>query len=562
MREFTALYFALDQTTSTLEKREILAEYFARATPEDSAWVVYLLTGRKLKRAVPTKFLRELAQKLLNIPDWLFEESYTAVGDLAETVALLVKQLAPAHSETEAENLPLHEWIEKRILVLQTLDPYAQKELIETWWAKLSGDELFLFNKLITGGFRVGVAQGIVEKALAQVAQVPASIISHRMMGNWSPEKRFFTNLIAKSSDTFSEHADSERATEERESRPYPFFLASALDREFSELGDPSDWQIEWKWDGIRAQLIRRATGVYLWSRGEELITERFPEISESAKKLPVGTVIDGEILAYRNEAPLPFAMLQKRIGKLKVTASLLRDAPVGFMAYDLLEAEGEDLREQPLAERRKKLEALLMLPPRHFHLSSILTGNSWEDFKKQQAQSRAMKVEGLMVKKRDSTYQSGRKRGTWWKWKVDPFTIDAVLLYAQAGHGRRANLFTDYTFALWEGEKLVPFAKAYSGLTDIEISELDAWIRKNTKESFGPVRSLTPSHVFELAFEGISYSPRHRSGVAVRFPRILRWRRDKLVKDADRLETLKSMIETNPEPDLFSALSSKGAQA
>jgi DNA ligase-1 len=527
MRRFADLYDALDSTTSTNAKVEAMVAYFRDAPPQDAAWVLYFLTGRRLKRLLTSKVLVQWTQELTGVPDWLFAEVYASAGDLAEVIALMLDQY---ERPAAPEELPLSWWLQERLLPLRELEPAEQREQVLSWWKVLPRRELFLLNKLLTGEMRVGVSDTLVVRAIAQVAELPPATISHRLMGSWSPTREFFERLL------------SPDVSDGDVSRPYPFYLASPLEQAPESLGELKDWLIEWKWDGIRGQLIRRKSGVYLWSRGEELITERFPEITEAARALPDGTVLDGEVLAYEDGKPLPFARLQRRIGRQKLTAKVLSEAPAAFMAYDLLEERGEDLRGLPLRERRARLVALLKEHPR-FTVSPAVEADSWEALARLRRESRERNVEGFMLKRLESTYQHGRKRGDWWKWKIDPFAVDAVLLYAHPGHGRRAALYTDYTFAVWNGQELLPVAKAYSGLTDQEIARLDRWIRAHTREKFGPVRSVAPEQVFELHFEGIAASPRHKSGVALRFPRIARWRVDKKPQDADTLECLKDLL-------------------
>lgn len=439
------------------------------------------------------------------------------------------------------DDVPLAVWVEQRLLPLRGLPPETQRERVVAWWSGLDGREAFLLNKLLTGELRVGVSQTLVERALAEVAGVTPAVVAHRLAGAWEPSEDAFRALLA-----------AEEPGGEGEGgggpRPYPFCLASPLDREPAELGklgDIAGWLLEWKWDGIRAQLVRRGGAVHLWSRGEELITERFPELARMAEaRLPDGTVLDGEILAWRDGRPLPFAELQKRIGRKKLTERILAETPAVFLAYDLLEEGGRDLRELPLAERRARLEERVAGGRPLLQLSPALAAASWEEAAREREGARERGTEGLMLKRLASPYHAGRKRGDWWKWKIDPYQVDAVLVYAQAGHGRRASLMTDYTFAVWSDGELVPFAKAYSGLTDEEIVALDGWIRRHTTQKFGPVRSVEPAQVFEVAFEGISLSPRHRSGVAVRFPRIARWRTDKTPEEADTLERLRALLD------------------
>jgi len=539
MREFARLYAELDETTATNRKLEALQNYFANAAPENAAWAVYFLAGGKPRQAVPTKLLRQYAIEYAVLDEWLFDESYHAVGDLAETIAHI---LPPPEKRSD---VGLAIWMEERIGPLRGADPGAIREALFGYWNELDSRERFLLVKLIGGGFRVGVSKLLVTRALANIAAVDSKLIAQRLMG-WTdgsvrPTAAGFLQLIAAPSD--EEH-------KRRGGQPYPFFLAHQLQGDPAALGELADWQVEWKYDGIRAQLVRRGGQNYLWSRGEDLISERFPELCNA--HLPEGTVLDGEVLVWDHlhDVPAPFAELQRRIGRKTLSAKLLAELPAVLVCYDLLELDGVDLRALPQIERRALLEtqvARLDLP--QIRLSPLVHADSWEALAELRAESRARGVEGMMVKAKSAQYGVGRTKdvGTWWKWKIDPYTVDAVLIYAQAGHGRRASLYTDYTFAVWDGEegerRLVPFAKAYSGLTDAEIAQVDNAIRKTTVEKFGPVRSVKPTMVFEIGFEGIALSPRHKAGIAVRFPRILRRRDDKTVEDADTLDTLKGLL-------------------
>jgi len=529
MRRFVQLYAALDRTGSTSAKRDAIAAYLHDAPPADAAWAVYVLGGGKLRRLASVTELRQATGEASGYPDWLIEESYAHVGDLAEVIALLLPPGQPT------DDAPLHVWMEHRLPGLARLDPAGRVAQLMAWWQALPADEVYLLNKLITGALRVGVSQRLVVQALALWSQLPTDLIAHRLSGEWTPDATSLAALAQPAEDDAH-----------REHRPYPFFLASPLEAPVDSLGERGGWLAEWKWDGIRAQLMRRGGEARLWSRGEERLDGRFPEIEQAARALPAGCVLDGEILAWDADAsaPRPFTALQKRIGKLKPGAKLLAETPVRFMAYDLLELDGLDLREVPLRERRDQLAALFEGMPPTLLLSPAADTGDWETLAQLREQSRERRTEGLMLKRLDSPYRVGRKRGDWWKWKVDPYTLDAVLIYAQSGHGRRAGLFTDYTFGVWDRGHLVPVAKAYSGLDDAEIARLDAWIRAHTLERFGPVRSVEAEHVFELAYEAIQRSSRHKSGVAVRFPRILRWRTDLSIRDADRLEDLKRMAE------------------
>ncbi len=528
MKEFAHLFNAIDQSTRTTVKTNALAEYFSTAPEADRLWTIALFSGRRPKRAVTTTKLREWAAEMAGIPLWLFEESYPVVGDLAETIALVLPETA---SDTDKG---LTYWVE----ALRALSQKTEEErraFVEDAWRGLGGTERFVFNKLITGGFRMGVSQKLMTRALSKATGHPETELAHRLMGNWTPEDTSWHRLIEADDPT----ADA--------SRPYPFYLSYGLEGDVAALGAPSEWRAEWKWDGIRGQLVLREGQYFVWSRGEELMTDRFPELARTLDYVPSGTVFDGELLVWHplTDSPANFNTLQKRIGRKTVPKKLLTEAPVVLNAYDLLEWQGKDMRDTPFAQRREILERLCHDLPdaAPVRLSPQLEFDTWEALADLRQVARDENAEGVMLKRAQSPYLMGRKKGDWWKWKLDPLTIDAVMIYAQAGHGRRANLFTDFTFAVWNGNDLVPFTKAYSGLTDAEFREITAWVRKNTLQRFGPVRQVTPHHVFEIAFEGIQASPRHKSGVALRFPRMSRWRQDKPLQEANTLDDLNEML-------------------
>jgi len=527
MKRFAALYATIDQTTKTTRKVEALAAYLSEAPEDDRLWTIALFSGRRPRRTITTTRLREWAAERAGIPLWLFEESYPIVGDLAETIALVLPEPSDTHDDS------LTTWI-TRLRALDAAPEDDRKTAILDAWNRMEPLERLVFNKLLTGGFRVGISRKLMTRALAQATSQDEAQLAHRLMGDWTPEKTSYHALI---------EAEDKAA---QLSRPYPFCLAYGLDEATPDsLGDPAQWHAEWKWDGIRGQLILRGAEHFVWSRGEELMTDRFPELARARDFLPDGTVIDGEIVAWEDPHPLPFNALQKRIGRKTVPKKLLKKAPVILLAYDLLEENGQDLRDQPFATRRAKLDALLQNLPADAPLrpSRLIPFSSWDDLAQTRATARDHRAEGLMLKRSDSPYHVGRKKGDWWKWKLDPLTIDAVMIYAQQGHGRRANLFTDFTFAVWSGNDLVPFTKAYSGLTDSEFRKITAWVRKNTIQRFGPVRQVRPEHVFEIAFEGIFESPRHKSGIALRFPRMARWRHDKPVQEANSLDDLHDLL-------------------
>ncbi len=569
MKAFALLFDALDSSTATSAKTDALKRYFTVAPARDAAWAAYFLAGGKPRQVVPTGLLRALACELAVIPDWLFDECYHAVGDLAETIANV---LPPPRAVSD---VGLGDWIEQRLLPLRGLEPLEQARRVAAYWDELNRGERFLLTKLIGGGFRVGVSKLLVQRALAESAGIDSKLVAQRMMGytdaRQAPDAARYLRLTAAASTV-------EQPSAEDAGQPYPFFLAHQLDAPLHEfdarLGPPGDWLVEWKYDGIRAQIVRRAGQVWVWSRGEELVTERFPEIVAVASALPDGTVLDGEIVVWKDGRPASFNLLQQRIGRKTLNKRVLADAPVGFIAYDLLEFQGKDLRAAPQRERRSLLEALA---PAGFHVSPTETRADWAALAELRTGSRERGVEGFMLKRLDARYGTGRTKadGTWWKWKIDPMSVDCVLVYAQAGHGRRASVYTDYTFAVWnrtprdkaeaqaviaaierrepaaaDGLQLVAFAKAYSGLTDEEFRGVDRVIRSNTLEKFGPVRSVKPTLVFELGFEGINRSPRHKSGIAVRFPRMLRMRPDKPIEEADTLANLETLLALGVRSD------------
>jgi DNA ligase-1 len=567
MRLFSELVFRLGTSTKTNDKLEALEAFFAEAGDADKVWVIALFSGRKPKRTVNASQLQEWCREITALPAWLFEESYHTVGDLAETIALLLPEPDAggglgisesshfanfergASREVSAEaadggvgtgEYSLAYYLQQLVKIGSEAEE-LKKDFVLRCWRQMNKEERFVFNKLITGGFRIGISQKTIVNALARPAGVGAAVIAHRISGGWDPATTSFLELLSEEGGSIDL------------SKPYPFYLAYALEEDLATLGDPMEWQAEWKWDGIRGELIRRGGELFVWSRGEELMTEKFPEYQVLKARLPDGVVLDGEIIGFvgaggsaardgeraalegaggaldradgdLNFVPLPFAALQTRIGRKNVTKKNLSEVPVGFIAYDLLEYGGEDWRSRPLWERRVRLEAIVAAADHPLlQLSPVIAFERWEELAVIRQSSRDMGSEGVMLKRRTSLYQVGRKRGDWWKWKIDPLVIDAVMVYAQKGHGRRSNLYTDYTFAVRSGDQLVTFTKAYSGLTDKELVEVDSFVRKNSLEKFGPVRTVKPELVFEIAFEGIAASARHKSGVALRFPRINR---------------------------------------
>jgi DNA ligase-1 len=527
MKRFAELFLQLDQTNKTNERVEALKAYFLSAPDEDKIWALALFAGRRPSAIFKSRQVHEWALELAGIPEWLFYECYSSVGDQAETISLILKG-----QETSQTDRSLNDWFRSMIALRKAADEEKRAFLVDAW-SSLSRYEIFVFNKLLMGSFRIGVSKTLVIRAVAEASGIPTAVIAHRVMGNWDPLSIRFHDLIHRPDES------------DDDSLPYPFYLAHAIEDGPESLGDPADWFAEWKWDGIRSQIIYRRKQLYVWSRGEELVTDKFPELHVLRDFLADGTVLDGEILCFQNERPMPFNILQTRIGRKALTKKILADAPVAFIAYDVLEFGGKDVRGESQASRRSLLENIYTsgLPPVS-RLSPLVVFQHWDELKELHQQSRFNAAEGFMLKRKSGSYLVGRKKGDWWKWKIDPLTIDAVLVYAQKGHGRRTELYTDYTFAIWDSDKLVPFAKAYSGLTNEEIRDVDRFIRQHTLEKFGPVRTVKPELVFEIGFEGISRSARHRSGIAVRFPRILRWRKDKQVTEADTMSVLTKILE------------------
>jgi DNA ligase 1 len=537
-QQFANLVQIVGNSTKTNEKLEALQQFFTHANDADKVWTIAIFSGRRPKRLVSSTLLQTWCMELTNIKPWLFEECYNTVGDLAETITLLLSNNTNNSTPNSAENTAPLAYYLQQFIVLEKATEQEKKSFVIQCWQQLQANECFVLNKLITGGFRIGVSQNTMVNALAKTLQIEASAIAHKISGNWSAATISWQQLLLEKNDVL---ADS--------SKPYPFYLAYAVELPIENLGAIEQWQAEWKWDGIRGQIIKRNNQLFVWSRGEELVTEKFPEYEFFVQHLPNGTVLDGEIVAIQQQAetitPAAFAILQTRIGRKNITKKILQQAPVGFIAYDVLEYNGIDIRQQPLHERRKIVEQIFATCQHpHFYASPLVQATNWQQLQQIQQQARQFSAEGIMLKRLSSVYQVGRKVGDWYKWKIAPLVIDAVMIYAQKGHGRRSNLYTDYTFAVADGDKLVTFTKAYSGLTDKDFAEVDAFVKANSIEKFGPVRTVKPELVFEIAFEGIAASNRHKSGVALRFPRINRWRKDKPVSEINTLHDLQQLLQ------------------
>lgn len=526
MKRFAQLIQELELSNKTNDKIDALVAYFNEADERDKPYVIAMFTGKRPKRPITTTLIKQWAIELSGIPEWLFTESYHSVGDLSETIALV---LPPAANSIDK---PLHQWITE-LAKLQGKTDEEKKEYILTSWNNLATQERFIFNKLISGNFRIGVSNKMLVNAIAKQSEQDANKIMHSIMGKWQPNEITFKDL------TTGVHVNTDN------SWPYPFCLAYAIDTEPENLGETSHWQAEWKWDGIRGQIVKRNGELFIWSRGEELVTDQFPELHFLKDELADGSVLDGEILAVKDGNVLSFNILQQRLNRKTINKNQLDNAPIGFFTYDVLEYQSNDIRTKPLAERRLILEKIIssLKTNKNVVLSPVITFETWQQLAEIRETARNINSEGIMLKHKESIFHAGRKRGDWWKWKINPYTADAVMIYAQKGSGRRANFYTDYTFAVRDGEKLVTIAKAYSGLTDKEIKEVNSFVNKNAIEKFGPVRTVKPELVFEIAFEGIAESKRHKAGLALRFPRIARWRKDKNVDEINTLDDLKALI-------------------
>jgi len=527
MKAFAKLISNLEQTSKEAFKVTALAQYFSNATDEDKLWTLALFTGTRPKRVVDIKALKEFAEQVYTEGEWLFEASHQIVGDMAETIAYFLPKAKRNGNHT------LSEWI-SMIRTIFNAERIDQRDAITKAWDTLRPEERFIFNKLITGGFRIDVSLKLLSKALAIVTGKDENLLAHKLNSDWHPDEVSFETLI------FTENPEAEK------SKPYPFHLAHTLESTVAELGDISNWQVERKWDGIRVQVIVRGNKISIWSRKGDILSSKVPELKPLAESMEDGTVLDGELICFKNGKILPINNLRTRFGRRNNSKKQFEESPCVFMAYDILEFKGEDIRNKDLAERRKKLEkVILQYYDEHkiILLSDIINNDNWESINSEREKSREHQVTGLVLKNKKSIYGSSRVEGDWWKWPVDPLFIDAILLYAQAGEGGSSKMYREYSFALWHGEDLVTFAKAKSGLEDKELKELTSFVKKNTKEKFGPVRSVAAVQIFRLAFDSITASKRHKSGILLKNPRLIEWLRDKNIEDGNNLDDLKKML-------------------
>ncbi|RZK66988.1 MAG: cisplatin damage response ATP-dependent DNA ligase, partial [Pedobacter sp.] len=425
----------LELSNKTNDKIAALVTYFSEADNRDKPYVIAMFTGKRPKRPITTTLIKQWAIELTDLPEWLFTESYHSVGDLSETIALV---LPPATYTVEK---PLHQWISE-LAQLHGKTDEEKKEYILNSWDSLATQERFIFNKLISGNFRIGVSNKMLVNAIAKQSEQEANKIMHSIMGKWQPNEITYEELTAGA------HVNTDN------SWPYPFCLAYAIDTEPENLGETAAWQAEWKWDGIRGQIVKRNGELFIWSRGEELVTDQFPELHFLKDELPDGTVLDGEILAVKDGNVLSFSTLQQRLNRKTINRSQLENAPIGFFTYDLLELKGTDIRTEPLSKRRQSLEEIIQnLTTKNIAiLSPVIKYKDWQELAEIREKAREINSEGIMLKNVNSVFHAGRKRGDWWKWKINPYTVDTVMIYAQKGSGRRANFYTDYTFAVRDG--------------------------------------------------------------------------------------------------------------
>ena len=539
LNKFSKLFEDLDSNNSSNKKVNSLTKYFKLNNNLNNILTIYLLIGKKNKRFISGKSLREYYANIYKIPKWLIDECYSKVGDSAEVISLLLQD--KLLEKNIKDDISLNELINEILPKLKKLDENKKKLYIKSLWEKISKDNQLIFNKILSGTFRIGVSKGLVVKAISNMTGVDESIILHRLMGELEPIEETYMFLI-----------NQKLEQKELDYKPYPFQLANTFDERIKETISVDKYQFESKWDGIRSQIIKRSNNISIWTRGEELVNKTFPELIKIISHFKNDFVLDGEILIWdeNKNRPKNFSLLQKRLGRKSPSLKIQKDLPVVFMAYDILEINGKDIRSKILSERRNILEksfSNLISEDKSIigkiKITKLHQISNWIDLEEVKNSARKSNTEGLVIKDKQSEYVPGRKKGNWWKYKIDPMQLDGVLIYARPGSGKRADLYTDYSFGIWEDNKLVKFANAYSGLNNEEIRELDKWIRRNTLEKFGPVRSVKPELVFEISFDNIQISKRHKSGIALRFPRITKWRRDKNIMEADNLENALKMI-------------------
>ncbi len=594
MIHFTRLFNELDETNHTVEQLAALERYFKAAPAADAAWALHLLIGAKAPRALKNSQLREWISTVADLPTWLVDESCETVGDIAETLALL---LPDPPTVPAGGSLALHRLITERLLPLAGLGPEARRDLVVTTWRELDGAQRFIWNKLITGSFRIGVSRTQVARALGKTAGVSASVMAHRLLGFQEPTEAAFRALLA-----------AESANENF--GPYPFQTANAIKSAEpagdptiesldlfprlvgapgtgptitrpEELGSASDWQAEWLLDGLRVQVMRRGDAVLIWSQDEELLNPEFPEIAEAAQLLPDGTVLDGDLVVWpaSDVCPGTRADIQQRLSHATPGAGLQRKLPVVFIAQDIIEAAEIDQRGRPLLARRRQLaEVLAPAADRHretqatrpasgstdgsqmdlfgsppaaaahhapfrFRAASLVSFGSWEQLASLRREARDHGAAGLILKRTESCYGASVETSAWWIWPIEPLRINAVLIAALPGHGNSPRAFSDYTFAVWCDDELVPFAKTGTGLTEIGFRAMDDFIRAHITGKFGPVRSVKAELVFELEFDSVQTSTRHKSGLVVRSARIHRRRPELSAAEADTLEALRLLV-------------------
>ncbi|ATI41074.1 ATP-dependent DNA ligase [Pacificitalea manganoxidans] len=526
MRAFARLLDRLSFTPSRNDKLTLIADYLRDTPDPDRGWALAALTGDLDLRSITPSRLRQMVEGRIDAE--LFRLSYDYVGDLAETIALIWPETeTDAQRETTPPDIPLSQVVTRLQAMGRANVPAEMAQMLDA----LAPEARFALLKLVTGGLRVGVSAQLAKTALARFGEVELTEIVELWHG-----------LTPPYTDLFAWLTGGEKPVNAARAPFRPVMLSTATDLDQLQALDPAEHFAEWKWDGIRVQAVAEAGTRRIYSRTGEDISGAFPDLVEA---MEFEGALDGELLVRQGTTGVgSFADLQKRLNRKTVSKALLKSNPAMLRAYDLLVDGGDDIRALPQTARRARLETFLApLDPARFDLSPLIPFTTWDDVAQARDDLPDPVIEGVMIKRRDTPYLAGRSRGPWFKWKRDPYLIDAILLYAQRGHGKRSGFYSDYTFGVWKGNEIVPVGKAYFGFTDEELKQLDRFIRDNTRERFGPVRSVTPDLVLEIAFEGLNRSPRHKSGVAMRFPRVHRIRWDKPAQEADHLSTLEAML-------------------
>jgi len=556
MKAFADLWATLEGQLSEARSAQILARYLQQTSAEDAAWAIYLLCGKKPKKLLSARELVEYFLQTSGTPGWLFWESDDVVGDVNETIALLNDTFMDETASQQNRNENSHPqqnslafWMENQLNTLAEVAQSQRPAFLGNCWQKLGYREAFIINRILTGTWKSNLPLKTIAQALSIVSGQEPMTLMHRLKADWLPNKVFYAKLIAEDQPTFQ--------TEQK----FSFGEFKPLEESSIEsLGAVEDWWLAWQWEGLRVQCIRRADDCFLWSQNGELVTDRFPELHEMAQKLPEGTILEGVIVACSGQAPLPLADLQPRLGGKSVNRKMMESCPVAFVATDLQLLANEDMRNLPAQQRKTRLAQLandIGFPLVHFPRIEI---DQWAHARKLLQEARQHHAEGLSLQRLNSPYPIQNQQADWWSWKVQPHTINAILLYAKMEMaGRSQKQTTEYTFAVWHEDQLVPVARTGIGLPPEEAELLDGWIRANTYERFGPVRSVEPFHVYEIAFDGITPSKRHKCGFVLREPRIINPRPHTPIEEASRLEDLHRLLPVNAQTTAGQTIAAAG---